>query len=328
MNAPDAAGRFGSGRAVPRIEDRALLQGRGRFTDNVEVAGAAPIAFLRSPYAHARIVGIDVAAARAMPGVLGVFTGADLEAAGVKPLPTTPDFRRADGRPTVTPLRRGLAHEFARYVGEALAAVVAETREQARDALEAIVLDLEELPAVADARAAREPGAPVVTADAPDNIAAEMRHGDAAATEAAFARAAHRVALEVHNQRLAPAPMEPRSVVARFDEASGRLEVRIGNQMPPQYEPNHHTSSDPISPRSTRPVRSNGTTPSVAVGISMRCSGASCSSTSKRQRASYGAQRNVASRSADCGCVANRSARPATQCSCAAAGSEDSRTNR
>jgi len=232
MNAPDAAGRFGSGRAVPRIEDRALLQGRGRFTDNVEVAGAAPIAFLRSPYAHARIVGIDVAAARAMPGVLGVFTGADLEAAGVKPLPTTPDFRRADGRPTVTPLRRGLAHEFARYVGEALAAVVAETREQARDALEAIVLDLEELPAVADARAAREPGAPVVTADAPDNIAAEMRHGDAAATEAAFARAAHRVALEVHNQRLAPAPMEPRSVVARFDEASGRLEVRIGNQMP------------------------------------------------------------------------------------------------
>src|SRR5213079_1617313 len=134
-------------------------------------------------------------------------TGADLEATGVKPLPTTPDFRRADGRPTVTPLRRGLAHEFARYVGE-------------------------ELPAVADARAAREPGAAVVTEEAPDNIAAEMRHGDAAATEAAFARAAHRVALEVHNQRLAPAPMEPRSVVARFDEASGRLEVRIGNQMP------------------------------------------------------------------------------------------------
>ena len=182
MNAPDAVARFGSGRAVPRIEDRGLLQGRGRFTDNVEVAGAAPIAFLRSPYAHARIAGIDVAAARAMPGVIGVFTGADLAAAGVKGLPTTPDFRRADGRSTVSPLRRALAHEVARYVGEAIVAVVAESREQARDALDAIVLDLEELASVTDARAAVQAGAAVVTAEAPDNIAAEMRHGDAAAT--------------------------------------------------------------------------------------------------------------------------------------------------
>ena len=110
--------------------------------------------------------------------------------------------------------------------------MVAESRDQARDALDAIVLDLEELPSVTDARAARQAGAAVVTTDAPDNIAAEMRHGDAAATEAAFARAAHRVALDLHNQRLAPAPMEPRSVVARFDEASGRIEVRISNQMP------------------------------------------------------------------------------------------------
>ncbi len=232
MNAPDAAGRFGSGRAVPRIEDRALLEGRGRFTDNLAVPGEAVIAFLRSPYAHARIVAIDTAAARAMPGVVGVFTGAELAAAGVQGMPTTPDFRRADGRKTVTPLRHALAHEFARYVGEAIAAVVAESREQARDALEAIVADLEELPAVVDALAATQAGAAVVTTEAADNIAAEMRHGNAAATEAAFARAAHRVALDVHNQRLAPSPMEPRSVVARFDEASGRIEVRISNQMP------------------------------------------------------------------------------------------------
>jgi carbon-monoxide dehydrogenase large subunit len=234
MNAPDAATRFGSGRAVPRIEDKALLEGRGRFTDNVAVPGAAVIAFLRSPYAHARIGGVDVEAARSMPGVLGVFTGADLEAAGVKGMPTTPDFRRADGRKAdaATALRRGLAHGFARYVGEAVAAVVAETREQARDALEAIGLDLEELPAVTDVRAARAEGAPVVFAETPDNIVAEMRHGDAAGTEAAFARAAHRVALDVHNQRLAPSPMEPRSVVASFDEPSGRIEVRISNQMP------------------------------------------------------------------------------------------------
>jgi carbon-monoxide dehydrogenase large subunit len=149
-------------------------------------------------------------------------------------MPTTPGLQRTDGRTaaTATALRRGLAHEFARYVGEAVAAVVAETREQARDAVEAIVLDLEELPAVTDARAARAEGAPAVFADTPDNVVAEMRHGDAAATEAAFARAAHRVALDVHNQRLAPSPMEPRSVVASFDEASGRIEVRISNQMP------------------------------------------------------------------------------------------------
>ena len=161
MNAPDAAARFGSGRAVPRIEDQALLEGRGRFTDNVAVPGDAVIAFLRSPYAHARIVGIDVDAARAMPGVLGVFTGADLEAAGVKGMPTTPGLparRRPQHRRP--PLRRGLAHEFARYVGEAVAAVVAESREQARDAIEAIVLDLEELPAVTDARAARQRAPP------------------------------------------------------------------------------------------------------------------------------------------------------------------------
>jgi aerobic carbon-monoxide dehydrogenase large subunit len=232
MNAPDAAARFGSGRAVPRIEDRALLEGRGRFTDNVAVPDETVIAFLRSPYAHARIAGVDTAAARAMPGVVGVFTGAELAAAGVKGMATTPDFRRADGRPTVTALRRGLAHEVACYVGEAIAAVVAESRDQARDALEAIVLDLEELPSVVDAREARKDGAAVVFADAPDNIAAEMRHGNAAAAEAAFARAVHRVALDIHNQRLAPSPMEPRSVVARFEEASGRIEVRISNQMP------------------------------------------------------------------------------------------------
>ena len=232
MNAPDAAARFGSGRAVPRIEDRALLEGRGRFTDNVAVPGHAVIAFLRSPYAHARIAGIDADAARAMPGVLGVFTGADLAAAGVEPIPTTADFKRADGRSTVSPLRRALAHEFARFVGEPLAAVVAESRDRARDALDAIVADLEELPAVADARAATKAGAAVVTPEAPDNIAAEMRHGDATAAEAAFARAAHRVSLDVFNQRLAPSPLEPRSVVARFDEASGRIEVRISNQMP------------------------------------------------------------------------------------------------
>src|SRR5450755_2080212 len=232
MNAPDAAARFGSGQAVARIEDRALLRGEGRFTDNVAVAGQVVIAFLRSPHAHARIASIDAAAARAIPSVLAVYTGADLAAAGVKPMPTSPGFTRADGRTTVSAPRRALAHEFARHVGEAIAAVVAETREAARDALDAIVIDLEDLPSVTGVEAATRTGAPAVTPEAADNIAAEMRHGKPDEAEQAFARAAHRIALDLVNQRLAPAPLEPRSVVASYDEPSGRFEVRISNQMP------------------------------------------------------------------------------------------------
>jgi aerobic carbon-monoxide dehydrogenase large subunit len=230
--AADATARFGSGRAVHRVEDRALLLGQGRFVDNAPEPGQTIIAFQRSPHAHARIVAIDADAARAMPGVLAVFTGAELAAAGVQPMPTTPDFRRADGRKTVTPPRRALAHEFARYVGEPVVAVVAESREAARDAIDSVLVDYEELAAVTDVVAATAPGAPAVTAEAADNIAAEMRHGDAAAAEAAFARAAVRIELDLVNQRVAPVALEPRSVVAVFDAASGRLTVRISNQMP------------------------------------------------------------------------------------------------
>jgi carbon-monoxide dehydrogenase large subunit len=232
MNADDTPSRFGSGRAIPRVEDGELLVGRGRFVDNVAGAGAATLAFQRSPHAHARIVAIDADAARALPGVLAVYTGAELAAAGIQPMATTPDFRRADGRPTVTPLRRALAHEFVRYVGEAVVAVVAESREAARDAIDSVVVEYEEQPAVTDVVAATRAGAPAVTPEAADNIAAEMSHGDAAATDAAFARAAVRVAIDVVNQRVAPVPLEPRSVVASFDAASARLVVRISNQMP------------------------------------------------------------------------------------------------
>jgi len=228
----DAAARFGSGRAVHRVEDGTLLVGRGRFVDNAPEPGQTIIAFQRSPHAHARIVAIDADAARAMPGVLAVLTGAELSAAGVKVMPTTPDFRRTDGQKTVTPPRRALAHERVRYVGEAVVAVVAETREAARDAIDSVVVEYEELLAVSDVVAATAPGAPALAAEAPDNVAAEMRHGDAAATEAAFARAAVRIGLDIVNQRVAPVAMEPRSVVASFDAASGRLTVRISNQMP------------------------------------------------------------------------------------------------
>jgi len=232
MTNSNAAGRFGSGRAVKRVEDAALLAGKGLFVDNVAVDGQSHIAFQRSPYAHARIVSIDADAARTMPGVLAVYTGAQLVAAGVKPIVPGPGFRRADGKPHATAARRALAHEFVRFVGEPVIAVVATSREAARDAAEAVLVDYAELPAVTDPVQAIAPGAPVLCPEAPDNIAAEMRHGDAKATAAAFDRAAHVISLDLVNQRLAPSPMEPRGLVAAFDAASGRLTVRISSQMP------------------------------------------------------------------------------------------------
>src|ERR1700722_3742937 len=147
---PDGStiGRYGSGREVRRIEDAGLLSGAGRFTDDFSLPGQTYLSFLRSPHAHARIVSIDATAAMAMPGVVAVLTGADLVAAGVKPLPVEPMFQRPDGSPGATPLRPGLAQEVVRFVGEQVAAVVAESAEAARDALEAIIVDYDELPLV------------------------------------------------------------------------------------------------------------------------------------------------------------------------------------
>ena len=233
MEAPAAvqAGRFGSGQAVKRVEDQALLRGQGKFTDNVAVGGDTFVAFLRSPYAHAEITSIDTSAAEAMDGVIAVYTGAALDAAGVKPMPG-PGFTRADGSPGASAQRPPLAVGRVRFVGEAVVAVVAETREAAKGALDAVMVEFEELPAVVDPVVATSPGAPVLCDAAPDNIAAEMRHGDAPAAEAAIAGAAHVVSLDLINQRLAPSPMEPRSCVAVFDVASSRLTMRISSQMP------------------------------------------------------------------------------------------------
>jgi carbon-monoxide dehydrogenase large subunit len=232
MNAPVDVGRFGSGHAVRRIEDPALIAGQGRFTDDVVVAGQTHLVFLRSPHAHARIVSIDTSAARAIPGVLAVITGADLVQAGVKPMPVEHPFKRPDGSPGASPLRHALAHEAVRYVGEAVAAIVAETRFAALDAADAVMVDYDALPSVVDVAGAMAAGAPALCPEAPDNVAAEMRHGDTAATAAAFAGAAHVVAVDVVNQRLAPSPIEPRAVRAEIDAATGRLTVRLSSQMP------------------------------------------------------------------------------------------------
>jgi carbon-monoxide dehydrogenase large subunit len=224
--------RFGSGHAVRRLEDESLLAGQGRYTDDVTLPGQAHLVFVRSPYPHARIVSIDTSAAAAMPGVLSVLTGADLAEAGVKPLPGAAGFKRADGGDCASAPRFGMAHERARFVGEAVAAVVAETVQQARDAAEAVVVDYEELPMVVDLASATADGAPLLCEEATGNIAAEMRHGSSDAAAAAFAKAKHVVALDVVNQRVVALTIEPRSVLAAPDAESGRLTIRMSTQMP------------------------------------------------------------------------------------------------
>jgi carbon-monoxide dehydrogenase large subunit len=232
MSTTIEAGRYGSGHTVRRIEDPALVAGRGQFTDDLRRAGLTHLVFLRSPHAHARILSVDAGTARAKPGVIAVYTGADLVAAGVKPMANAVPFPRPDGSPGATAVRHALAVDRVRYVGEAIAAVVAETRAAAVEAAEAIVVDYDSLPAVTDPVDAMAPGAPALCDAASDNIAAEMRHGDRAAVDAAFAAAAHVVAVDVINQRLAPSAMEPRTVLAEPEPGSGRIVVTLSSQMP------------------------------------------------------------------------------------------------
>ena len=229
MSATPGAGRYGSGRAVDRIDDPGLVAGQGRYSDDVRPEGQAHLVFVRSAHAHATLRSVDVATARSLPGVIAIFTGADLVAAGVKAIPVE-GFKRPDGSPMASPPRRPLAHERVRYVGEAVVAVVAETREAARNAAEAVLVDYEELPAVTDPHEAMRAGAPALCPEAPDNVSAFMAHGDAQATARAFAAAAHVVALDLVNQRVAPSPMEPRSTLAYLE--GGRLTMRLSSQMP------------------------------------------------------------------------------------------------
>ncbi|HVE49689.1 MAG TPA: xanthine dehydrogenase family protein molybdopterin-binding subunit [Casimicrobiaceae bacterium] len=224
--------RFGSGQSVKRVEDAALLTGRGQFADDFNLPGQAVLFVLRSPHAHARIRSIDARAAKSMPGVIGIVTGEDLVRDNVKPMVQSADFKRADGSPTAAPPQRALAVEVTRYVGEAVVAIVAETKDQARDAAEAVVVDYEPLPGVSDVDEALKPEAPLVWPQAAGNIACEARHGKRDLVEAAFARAAHVVTLDLVNQRVVAAPIEPRATLASFDATSARTTMRVSCQTP------------------------------------------------------------------------------------------------
>uniref|UniRef100_E6VIT2 Aldehyde oxidase and xanthine dehydrogenase molybdopterin binding protein n=1 Tax=Rhodopseudomonas palustris (strain DX-1) TaxID=652103 RepID=E6VIT2_RHOPX len=234
MNILPGSMRFGAGQPVKRLEDQRLLTGHGGYLDDKAADGALWLVVMRSPHAHADIVSIDTEAAKAMPGVEAVLTGADLVADDVGTIPTLPIFKRPDGSPMALPLRRLLAHEKVRFVGEPVAAVVATSQLAAQAAIEAIAVEYHELPAVTDPTAAIQPGAPAVWAETPDNIVAAMSYGDAAKVDAAFASAAHTVSLDLVSQRLIPSAMEPRSTIAEIEKKTGRLILHTQSQTPGQ----------------------------------------------------------------------------------------------
>lgn len=207
--------------SVRRLEDQRFVTGAGTFIDDVNLDGQAYAAVLRSSRAHARIVRIDVSRAQAAPGVLLVVTGRDWVAAGHGPIPTKTTVRtKRDGSPFNEPKRHCLAVDTVRHVGEAVALVVAETGAEAEAALELIEVDYADLPAVAHQLAALGQGAPQLWAEAPGNLCLDFELGNRAAVEAAFARADHVVTLDIANNRVAGAPMEPRGVLAAYDRAT------------------------------------------------------------------------------------------------------------
>ena len=224
--------RFGAGQSVKRLEDQRLLTGKGQFIDDKPEDCALWLTMLRSPHAHAKILSIDSSAAAGMPGVTAVFTGADLVRDDIGTIPTLLIFKRPDGAPMTVPPRRLLAHEMVRFVGEAVAAVVATSRLSAQNATEAIAVEYEVLPAVVDPIEATKPGAPLVWPEAPDNIVAAMSYGEAAKVDEAFANAAHRVSLDLVSQRLVPSALEPRSTIAEVEKKTGRLLLHVQSQTP------------------------------------------------------------------------------------------------
>ncbi len=235
MNAPHdstnwALRKFGIGQPVPRGEDPRLLRGQGRYTDDVNLPSQAHAVIVRSRYAHGVLRGIDTSAARAMPGVLGVYTGRDLNAAGFGPLKCIIAFPNRDGTPMRKPVWHALATDRVRFVGDPVAFVVAETAAEAKDAAEAVTVEIDPLPAVTRAKDAAEPGAPLIHEEAPGNVALDYHYGDAAKVAAAFARAAHVTRLPLVNNRLVVSAMEPRSAVAAHDRADGRWTLHVGCQ--------------------------------------------------------------------------------------------------
>ncbi len=217
-----------SGQSIPRLEDQRFLTGQGRFTDDIQRAGQLYLHVIRSPHAHARIEGIDAAAALAIPGVLGVFDAGDLRAGGIGPLPCTTKVMTVE--PMRIPDRFALAADRVRHVGEPVAFVVAESRSAAMDAAERVDIRYDPLPCVVDPHAAMAPGAPLLWDDVPNNVSYRFQKGDPAAVQSAFAAAAHVVELELVNNRLIIAPLEHRAAIGEYDAGTQGFYLLLSGQ--------------------------------------------------------------------------------------------------
>ena len=222
--------KFGVGQPVRRKEDDTLVRGKGKYTDDFSLPGQVYAWIVRSSHAHGILRGIDTEAAKAMPGVLGVWTGADLASANYGPYTCGLPLKSRDGSPLLQTNRTALMSDKVRYVGDPVAFVVAETLAQARDAAEAVVLDIDPLPAVTSAEEAAKPGAPQLYDHIPNNVALDYHYGDAAKVDAAFAEAAHVTRLDIVNTRVAVVAMEPRAALASYDKASERYTIQVPTQ--------------------------------------------------------------------------------------------------
>jgi carbon-monoxide dehydrogenase large subunit len=214
--------KFGVGQSVPRNEDPVLVRGEGRYTDDLSLEGQLYAAFVRSPHAHGVIRGIDASGAKSMKGVVAIYTGLDLEGHGYGPLKCQIDVPSRDGTPMKRPVRQALATDKVRFVGDPVAMVVARTAVQARDAAEAVALDIEILPAVTAGEDALSPDAPQLYDDVPGNVILDYHYGDAEKVAAAFASAAHVTKLRIVNNRVVVNPIEPRAAIAAYDAKTGR----------------------------------------------------------------------------------------------------------
>src|SRR5260370_3092597 len=222
----------GIGARVARKEDRRFITGQGNYTDDIPVKNAAYAEFVRSAHAHARIARVDASAALGASGVIGVLTGAGVADDKVGGLICGWMIHSKDGSPMKAAPYAPLARDVVRYVGNAVAIVVAETKNQGRDAAELGQVEYEELASVVDPAATQAPGAPQIHAEAPGNTIYQWALGDKGAVDRAFAGAAHRVEIDLINNRLVPNAIEPRAATAIYDRAEGRFTLYTTSQNP------------------------------------------------------------------------------------------------
>lgn len=222
----------GVGARVARKEDKRFLTGKGRYTDDMVVPGMKYGYFVRSPHAHAKIKSIDISAAKAMPGVIDALDGKQLLADGIGNLICGWMIHSKDGSAMKMGAWRPLAVETVRYVGDAVAIVIADSLDEARDAAEAVVVDYEELPAVIEAVDALEPGAPQIHPEAANNLIFDWEIGDAAAADQAIAQAAHVIEVDIVNNRLSPNAMEPRAALGIYDAGDDHYTCYTTSQNP------------------------------------------------------------------------------------------------